>query len=835
MPSMGSIWFSIEVKLDSLRNGITEAQKQISEIDSSFQKSMSSVSKGFENAGKTIGKAGKTLTAAVSLPIAGAGVAAVKAAGDFESMGYTFQAVSGATSEQMAKMSQLAKELGNDITLPGTSATDAAAAMTELAKAGLSIDDTFKAAKATLQLSAAAQIDNAEAATIVGQALNAFGMTGDKAIQVADLLANSANASAGEITDMAYALQAGASVANMAGQNIQDFTTAISLMANAGVTGSDAGTSLKSMFMALISPTDKAAKTMKQYGIDVYDANGKLKPLPELVKIFSNQLGVLSDEQRNAALATIFGSDAIRAANIVLVDGADKWDGMSQAVNKAGGAQDVAASKMKGFNGSMEAFKSTVETLGITIGEKLLPKITPLIGKLTDLVGKFDSLSPSMQDNIIKYGALAAATGPALIALGGLASSVSKVVKGVGDMAKVATSVVNFGGTIVKGIAGIPEGLDTLYLKALYAKDAIGNFATKIGEGATAVFNFGKNLAGDVINGISNFGSKVGEAATAVGKFAVNLAVDAWKALSGFAVQLATTAWSAITSFVTAMGGAIASAWSFTAALLANPITWIVAAIIGLIAAIVLLWKNWDSVSAFLQKSWTAIKGVAGTVFNGIKDILSTVWNTIKNVATSVWNGITGFLNGVWNGIKNTASSVWNGVKTAIMTPINTIKGLLSGVWNGITSTASDAWNGLKNTASNIFNKVKDAILSPFKNLHIPLPHFKFSSKQVSVAGIKFPVPDVDIDWYKTGGIFTQPSVIGVGEAGAEAVVPLDQLTGIVRNALKQVGGVTNQQNAPLLYIENMSVRNDQDIDKLSQAMYNQNMKVMRAMGRKSI
>jgi TP901 family phage tail tape measure protein len=832
---MGSIWFSIEVKLDSLRKGITEAQKQISEIDSSFQKSMSSVSKGFDNAGKALSKTGKTLTAAVSLPIVGAGVAAVKAAGDFESMGYTFQAVSGATSEQMAKMSQLAKELGNDITLPGTSATDAAAAMTELAKAGLSIDDTFKAVKATLQLSAAAQIDNAEAATIVGQALNAFGMTGDKAIQVADLLANSANASAGEITDMAYALQAGASVANMAGQNIHDFTTAISLMANAGVTGSDAGTSLKSMFMALISPTDKAAKTMKRYGIEVYDANGKLKPLPELVKIFSSQLGGLSDEQRNAALATIFGSDAIRAANIVLVDGADKWDGMSQAVNKAGGAQDVAASKMKGFNGSMEAFKSTVETLGITIGEKLLPKITPLIGKLTDLVGKFDSLSPSMQDNIIKYGALAAATGPALMALGALASSVGKVVKGVGDMAKAAGNIIKFGGSIVKGIAGIPEKLDTLYLKALYAKDAIGNFATKIGEGATAVFDFGKNLAGDVINGISNFGSKVGEAATAVGKFAVNLAVDAWKALSGFAVQLATTAWSAITSFVTAMGGAIASAWSFTAALLANPITWVVAAIVGLIAAIVLLWKNWDTVSAFLQKSWNAIKEVAETVFNGIKDILSAVWNAIKNVATSVWNGITGFLKGVWNGIKNTASSVWNGVKTAIMTPINTIKGLLSGVWNGITSAASDAWNGLKKTASTIFGKVKDAILSPFKNLHIPLPHFKFSSKQISVAGIKFPVPDVDIDWYKTGGIFTQPQIIGVGEAGSEAVLPIDRLSDLMADAMRKVGGATYQQSAPIMYVQNLTVRNDQDIDRISQSIYNENMKVIRALGRRTV
>jgi TP901 family phage tail tape measure protein len=933
MPSLGSIWFDIEVKLDSLRKGVTEAQKQITEADKSFQKTMGSISNGFDSVGKTLTKTGKTMSLAVSLPLAGAGAAAIKAAGDFESMGYTFQAVSGATGEQMAKMSQLAKELGNDITLPGTSATDAAAAMTELAKAGLSIDDTFKAVKATLQLSAAAQIENAEAATIVGQSLNAFGLSGDKAIKVADLLANSANASAGEITDMAYAMQAGASVANMAGQSIEDFTTAISLMANAGVTGSDAGTSLKSMFMSLISPTDKAAKTMKQYGLNVYDANGQLKPLPELVSLFSSKLGGMTDQQRNATLATIFGSDAIRAANIVLIEGADKWDDMSTAVNRAGGAQDVAASKMKGFNGAMEAFKSTVETLAITIGEKFLPKLTPLVGKLTEVVDKFGSLSPAMQDNIIKYGMLAAAIGPTLIVLGTLSSSISKVIKAVGGMAKAAGSVIKFGGSIVKGIAGIPEKFDTLYLKALYAKDAIGNFATKLGEGATAVFNFGKNLVGDVINGISSFGSKIGEAVTSIGSFASKLAVDAYnaiasfgtkigeaaasvasfaaklavdaaKAISGFAVQLATTAWSAITSFVGAMGGAIASAWSFTAALLANPITWIVAAILGLIAVIILLWKNWDDVSKFLTETWNKIKEVGETVWNGLKDFFAGVWEAITAKVKEVWNGIKEFLSGLWEGIKATASSIWEGIKnaiiapinaartlltqvwnaikkfvsdlwnsikskasevwegiknavmtpinsakkllsdawnsiketatnlwsglktkageiwegikTAVMTPINSVKKLLSDVWNGITKTASDAWNGLKKTASDIFSKVKDAILAPFKNLHIPLPHFSFSIKHTKIAGINVPYPDVSVNWYKQGGIFTRPSIIGVGEAGTEVVAPLDELESMLTDALKKMN---MQSSAPTVIVQNMTVRNDEDIYRISREL----------------
>lgn len=703
MAEVGNLQVRLSLKMDEFTKGIQDVAKQMDETEKKFS--------GFQKVGQKLTDVGKSMTLGITLPVGLAAGASIKAAADFETMGNTFKAVSGASSEQFQQMSELAKQLGNDITLPGTSATDAAAAMTELVKAGLSVDDTFKAAKATLQLSAAAQIGNAEAATIVGQALNAFGLSGDKAIQVADLLANSANASAGEITDMAYALQAGASVANMAGQNIGDFTTAISLMANAGVTGSDAGTSLKSMFMSLISPTDKAAGIMKQYGIEVYDANGKLKPLPELVKIFSGKLGGLSDEQRNAALATIFGSDAIRAANIVLVDGADKWDGMSQAVNKAGGAQEVAGAKMQGTNGAIESLKSTLETLAITIGENLLPAVTPLIAKLTDLVNWFGSLPLGIQQTIIAIAGIAAAIGPVILVAGQFMDAYTK----------------------------IKEFMPILSI--------------------------------------------------------------AFKALTG-------------------------------------PVGIVIAAIAGAIAIGVLLYKNWDEIKEFLAKTWDKIRQTCEDVWNGITGFLGDLWEGIKTTAGNIWEGIktavmtpinvlAGLLSGawesikttagnLWEGTKTTAGNIWNNIKSTIMQPIETLKGLLSGAWDNIKKTASDAWNGLIGTAKGIFNKVKDAILNPFKNLHIPLPHFKFSTRQVSVAGIKFPVPDVKIDWYKTGGIFTQPSIIGVGEAGTEAVIPIDKL----KNMISEVIHEDKNYMGPLIAIENMTVRSEEDIQHISRELY---------------
>jgi|GEM_PF-5138631 len=280
----------------------------------------------------------------------------------------TLQSVTRANALEMERVSDVAKQLGSDLTLPGTSAADAADAMVELAKGGLTLQQSMEAARGTIQLARAAMIAEAQAATITADALNAFGLAGDQATRVADLLAGSANASSGEITDMAQALAQAGAVARGASVSIEDTVTAISLLAKNGIKGSDAGTSLKTFLLALQSPSsNEAADAMARLKIEAYDVNKNFKPLPSLVREFSEKLAGLNEEDKANVLRNIFGADAIRAARIIFGEGSAGFASMSAAVTRAGQAAEIAAAKSQGLSGAWDALNSTAETFAISL------------------------------------------------------------------------------------------------------------------------------------------------------------------------------------------------------------------------------------------------------------------------------------------------------------------------------------------------------------------------------------------------------------------------------------------------------------------------------------
>lgn len=340
------------------------------------------------------------------------------------------QAVSGATSTEMQNVGNLAKELGNDLTLPGASAQSAAAAMTELAKGGLTLDESMSAVRGTLILAAAAQIDGAQAAEIQSSALNTFGLAAADADRVANVLANTANASAGEITDFAQGLSQAGTIANSFGWSIEETSTYLGLMANAGIKGSDAGTSLKTTLTSLLNPTKQQSAALQELGINTQDANGNMISASALTDQLAAAKGRMTDAEFTAAAATAFGSDAVRTALVAADAGAAGYDQMSSAIQKAGGAQEVAAANAKGLSGALDVFTNSAQTAGLALYEKFSPALEDIVGfatgalsVLSDFAGWFADLPGFVQAGTVALVGVVAMSGP----LNGLATSIGRV------------------------------------------------------------------------------------------------------------------------------------------------------------------------------------------------------------------------------------------------------------------------------------------------------------------------------------------------------------------------------------------------------------------------
>ncbi len=416
----------VGANIDELKRGLGEARGQVREF-AKQRVDLGELGRSLQRLGQGAREAGQRLTLGVTTPLVGLGAAAVKIAADYEQSMNILQATSGATAEQMRQLDNLARELGSDLSLPGTSAKDAAQAMLELSKGGLTLADTMAAAKGVLQMSAAAQVSNARAAEITVNALSAFRLAGSEATRVADLLAAAANSSSAEIEHIADGLQMSAAVFAKAGVPIEDLSTALALMANAGIKGSDAGTSLKQMLLSLQAPTDKAAKLMEAMGLHIYDAQGKLLPMRSIIEQFTRSLSGMSQQQQVAALAAIFGSDAIRAANVVLAEGTAAWDKQKAAVTEAGVAAELAGAKNKGLSGALDALQSSLETLALSL-TPYLDRLSEWVRALAGVTEKLSALSPAARDAMLALGLVAAAAGPVAVAFGGLTQGIGGLI-----------------------------------------------------------------------------------------------------------------------------------------------------------------------------------------------------------------------------------------------------------------------------------------------------------------------------------------------------------------------------------------------------------------------
>lgn len=317
-------------------------------------------------AGGLGGKLGKAFMGAMAAAVSAAAVGsilkdAITTGLDFERVVNSFVGVTNSGAVGADAMREAARALGTDINLAGVSASDAAAAMLELAKGGFTAQQAMDAARGTLQLATAGQIDAAEAAAYQSAAINTFQLQATDAGRVADLLAAAANASSADVSDLGQALQQGGSVAAGFGVSIEDTLTALTLFSKWGINGSDAGTMLKTSLQAITDQGKPAQGAIDELGLTLYDAQGRFVGVESMMKQVADASKRMTQEQFQAATAVLFGSDAMRASMVAANGGAAAWDETSDAVNRSGAAADMAAAQMKGLPGVVESFSNVWE------------------------------------------------------------------------------------------------------------------------------------------------------------------------------------------------------------------------------------------------------------------------------------------------------------------------------------------------------------------------------------------------------------------------------------------------------------------------------------------
>ena len=680
--------------------------------------------------GEGITELGSSMTLGLTVPIVAAGGAATSVAASFDDAMSQVQGALGGASADMDGLRNLALQLGADTVF---SATESAQAMVELAKGGLT-EAQIKggALAASMDLAAAGQLNLADAAATTVQMMGSFGLGAGDATRIANALAGAANASSADVSDLTQAMSQCSAQASLAGWSLEDTAAALALFADHGVKGSDAGTSLKTMLQRLAAPTDQAAEAIAAYGLNIRDSNGKMKDISGIADELTGKLGGLSDAERDAALQTIFGSDASRAAAILMQSGSEGLAKYIAATNDATAAETMANAQKGELSWALENMGGAVESASIAFGTALAPAITAVAGVIGNVAEAFASLPAGVQTGIAVVLALVAALGPLLMVIGSVVAALPAISEGF---------------AVLGGALAIPLAPAAAVVAAIAA----------IAAAIYAAWTTSETFRAAVMAGVDAISSKVQEICAFLAPY-----------VQAFLDQIVSTVQVAMDTLGPTIGAALTVIVDIVVPILtalmdtvANVLATILATVTNVMAA----------VSTVIQGAWQIISGIFQTVLGVILAVTTGDFTMLQQGVTSIMQGTMVAINGVMQAILSIVSGAWNAVKSVFIGVCNAVSGAISGAFNGIKSVIDSTMNGAKSTVSGALS----AISGFFAGLHLQFPHINLPHFSISGDFSLVPpsVPSISVSWYRTGAIAMGASVVGIGEAGPEAVVPL--------------------------------------------------------------
>ena len=300
---------------------------------------------------------------------------------EFEKSMSKLGAISGASANELQKMSDKARELGQSTQY---SASEVAEAMNFQAMAGMKANQILEATPDLLDLASVGQMDLARASDIATDTMTAFGLSAKEMTRIVDVMAVTTTNSNTNIEQLGEAFKNVAPVAHNLGLSIEQTSAMLGVLADSGRKGGDAGTHLKIILQRLSSTTKPVIKGLKELGISAYDSNGKLKPMTETLKQIKSKLDGLSDQKKNEILKNLFGEEAIASANIIL-NNLDSMDNKLQKVaNSSGEASKMAKQMNDNLNGDWKQLKSAMSELAITLYNELKPSLREITQNLTE-------------------------------------------------------------------------------------------------------------------------------------------------------------------------------------------------------------------------------------------------------------------------------------------------------------------------------------------------------------------------------------------------------------------------------------------------------------------
>jgi TP901 family phage tail tape measure protein len=471
---IGALRATLGLDTAEFEAGSTKAQAQLR----GFQRE-------FEKVGKRWQNIGKDMTKWISLPIVGAGVAVAKLAGDFQASMNSLQVNAGATEKQLASMRKEAIAIGQDTT---KSASDAADAMNILAKAGMKAEDILNGgAKAAVNLATATGSELDPAAAAITDTMNQFKLTAKDLPFIINNITGAVNESKFDFDDFQMGMAQAGGVASSMGVKFEDFTKTLAGTAYMFQSGSDAGTSFKTFLQRLNPQTKQAANLMKEYGLEFFDAQGKMKSMSSIAQLLQDKFKGLDDQTRSQVFTKIFGSDAIRTAIALMNQGAAGLDAMQKKIADTS-ATEQAAARMKGFNGQLEQLKGTLETLAIAIADSgFLDAITSIVAKVAEWVNWMSKAHPETLKWITIVAAAAAAMGPLVMVFGTAIRTIGFLLPLLTKLGPLLTVITTAAGYMIPVILGVGRALMVL------VANPIGLTITAIAVAVLAVYEAWKH------------------------------------------------------------------------------------------------------------------------------------------------------------------------------------------------------------------------------------------------------------------------------------------------------------------------------------------------------